>query len=201
MTHETATRYPLSWPAGWQRTPGFKRRHSQFTKGGSAISLFNAIDRLQGELDRLGARESILSTNVRTKLNGLPYSNEPEPTDRGVAVYFKLKGKDRCLACDAFTTVAGNVAALAAHIDAIRRIDRYGVGTIDQAFAGYTALPAPAADWRSTFGLVNGASLDDVERKYREMARTAHPDAGGNDADMARLNVAIESARAELGAS
>jgi hypothetical protein len=48
------------------------------------------------------------------------------------------------------------------------------------------------------FGFTGHATLDQVEGRYREMARTAHPDVGGNDAEMARLNVAIESARAEL---
>ena len=199
MTHDTATRYPLSWPMGWVRTPPGKRRRASFTARNKAIGMFDAVARLQAELDRLGARAAILSTNVRTKLNGLPYAGEPEPHDRGAAVYFTLKGKDRCLACDAFDTVAGNIAALAAHIDALRRIDRYGVGTIDQAFAGYAALPAPAADWRSVFGLLDFPPLERVEARYRELAQIAHPDKGGSHEAMARLNVAIESARAELG--
>jgi hypothetical protein len=38
--------------------------------------------------------------------------------------------------------VADNIAAIAAHIDAIRRQDRYGVGTLDQAFAGYVCRRA-----------------------------------------------------------
>lgn len=28
----TATRYPLSWPAGWKRTPAYQRRSARFTK-------------------------------------------------------------------------------------------------------------------------------------------------------------------------
>ena len=62
------------------------------------------------------------------------------PDDPGVAVYFQLHDKERVLACDKWDTVADNIAAIAAHIDGIRRQDRYGVGTIDQAFAGYSAL-------------------------------------------------------------
>lgn len=198
MRPETVTRYPLSWPVGWKRTPRHQRRRAAFTAKGAAIETWPAIQRLQGELDRLGGTDPILSTNMQTRLDGLPYSNQAQPDDTGVAVYFRLKRQDRCLACDAWNTVAGNIAALAAHIDALRRIDRYGVGTIEQAFAGYSALPAPAADWRSVFGFHGTPRLEDVESCYRTMARSAHPDMGGSDADMARINVAIESARAEL---
>jgi hypothetical protein len=200
MTNETATRYPLSWPLGWKRTPRHQRQRAKFSQRGSDISVWGAVQRLSAEVERLGGRNPLLSTNLTTRLDGLPYSNQKDPDDPGAAVYFTLKGQPRCLACDTWSTVAGNIAALAAHIDALRRIDRYGVGTLEQAFAGYAALPAPAADWRSTFGITDSRpSLDVVERRYRELAQTAHPDKGGSDEEMARLNVAIESARAELG--
>jgi hypothetical protein len=72
-------------------------------------------------------------------------------------VYFKLHGKDRVLACDKWDRVADNIAAIAAHIDAIRRQDRYGVGTIDQAFAGYSALPPPGGTSRTATALARSA--------------------------------------------
>lgn len=200
MKPETVTRYPLSWPVGWKRTAGNQRQRAKFQQRGTDISVWGAVQRLSAEIERLGGRNPILSTNLQTRLDGLPYSNQGNPQDPGAAVYFQLKGQDRCLACDTWNTVAGNIAALAAHIDALRRIDRYGVGTIEQAFAGYAALPAPAADWRTVFGFGDArlVQLDEVERRYRELAQKAHPDKGGTDQEMARLNVAIESARAEL---
>jgi hypothetical protein len=200
--HNAAQNYPLSWPTGWRRTPRHLRQRAKFSARGQDISVWGAVQRLSAEIERLGGRNALLSTNLTTRLDGLPYSNQKDPDDPGAAVYFTLKGQPRCLACDTWTTVAGNIAALAAHIDALRRIDRYGVGTLEQAFAGYAALPAPAADWRSTFypdGTPAGVTLDAVERRYRELALTAHPDKGGTDEAMARLNVAIDSARAELG--
>ncbi len=187
---------------GWKRTERHRRQRAKFSSGGSDISVWGAVQRLAAEVERLGGRNVILSTNLETRLDGLPYSNQANPSDPGAAVYFTLKGQDRCLACDTWSTVAGNIAALAAHIDALRRIDRYGVGTIEQAFAGYSALPAPAADWRSVFGFSDGRGVElaEVERRYRQLAQQVHPDKGGTDGEMARLNVAIDSARAELGA-
>ena len=209
------TRYPLSWPTGWRRTAAHQRARATFrstrqstsinddgsvvrTSAVRALTVADAIRRLSGELGRLGATHEILSTNVKTRLDGLPYSNQPEPTDPGAAVYFKLKGKPRALACDKWMRVADNIAAIAQHIDALRRIDRYGVGTMEQAFAGYAALPPSAEDWRSVFGLNGGATLADVEAKFRALAIQAHPDRGGDPAVMAKLNAARDAARREF---
>jgi len=206
-------RFPLSWPAGWRRTPPGARQgarwskrerhygteHSWTTRG--TLTVADALKRLQTELDRLGATDVLLSTNVQTRLDGLPYSNRGEPADPGAAVYFKLKRQARCLAVDKWTRVADNIAALAAHIGAIRGIDRYGVGTLEQAFAGYAMLTTGKASWWATLGVQHDAEMAQIEAAYRRVAKLAHPDAGGSHAAMAEVNEAIAEARLERGAT
>jgi len=169
------------------------------------VSTAMACDRLYRELDRLGVGRSdavILSTNIMPTLRGVPRSGAVDPGDSGAAVYFTLNGRARVLACDTWIRLADNVAAIAAHIDAIRRIDRYGVGTLDQAFEGYRALPARGATWRTMLGFDAGAvvSSDRVLAAYRERARSAHPDmpTGSHEA-MASLNAARDEALREIG--
>lgn len=215
-----AERYPLSWPVGWKRTPSRARQRASFRTGRETSQVVNGqthtsrsqqpvsvavgIRRLRAELGRLGVleRDCIISTNMPTRLDGLPYSSSREPDDPGAAVYFRLKKQDRVLACDAWTRVADNLTAIAQHIDALRRIDRYGVGTLDQAFAGYAALPPKGGTWRGALGfgpdeLVTG---DMVERAFRVKARAAHPDViGGSHEAMAAVNSARTEAYAELG--
>lgn len=205
---ETPTAFPLTWPSGWLRTPVARRAPAKFrstqtkswSSGGSyrasdAIKLTDARDRLQREFDLMRATGVVLSTNLRLRLDGLPRAGEPEPADPGAACYFKLRGRPVVLACDRWTRVAGNIAAIAAHLDAMRGMERWGVGSVEQLFTGYAALPAPIApdDWRSV--LRNPQSLDEAETAYRELMRSAHPDAGGSQAAAARLNAAIAEAR------
>jgi hypothetical protein len=196
-------RWPLEWPAGWKRTPRYSRKRAAFatnkvTTGRLSVSI--ATDRLQGELDRLGARRATLSTNVSLRLDGRPRSDE-EPQDPGASIWFQFRGKATVLACDKWDRVADNIAALAAHIDALRRIERYGVGTIEQALAGYKALPADtAADWRAVFGFTKDSrpTLDQVDSAYKAAARAKHPDVGGSDVEMMHINRARDYALTEL---
>jgi hypothetical protein len=167
-----------------------------------SLTVADARNRLDLELQRLGARDVLLSTNVQVRLDGLPRSGQGEPADAGAAVYFTLKGKPRCLACDRWNRVADNIAAIAAHVYAIRAVDRYGVGTLDQAFAGYAQLPpAPGQDgdpWWTVLNVSPNASRDDVEAAYRDLAKKNHPDVGGSAELMARINRARDAATRAL---
>jgi hypothetical protein len=202
------TRYPLMWPQGWARTPRGLRKRATFGRtqqppgrswrSKESLTVSQATDRLMLELDRLRAVDVVLSTNLVVRIDGLPRSGQPEPTDPGVAVYFTLKKADRCLACDRWDRVADNIAALADHVGALRGIDRWGVGTVDQAFTGYTALPPAAADWAIVFGLASTATIEQVESAFRRLAVEAHPDRGGSHEAMARLTAAREAARVAL---
>lgn len=204
--HDSIKRFPLEWPSGWKRTSRALRVSAQFgTKERGAmkrsLTVIIATARLEDELDRLRAVAPVLSTNVSLRLDGRPRSDE-NPEDPGAAVYFSFRGKATVLACDRFQRVADNIAAIAGHIESLRRVERYGVGTIEQALAGYKALPADtAANWRAVFGFPADStpSLDQVDSAYKASARQRHPDLGGTDIEMAHVNRARDYALAELG--
>lgn len=199
--HAAIPRYPLEWPLGWARKSYFQRRHAKFKHDARSINVEHASRRLEDQLTRLGAKHPVLSTNLTLNMRGIPRGDE-RPRDPGAAVYFMFKARATVLACDSFYTVADNIAALAAHVEALRRIERYGVGTIEQALGGYKALPADtAADWRMVlFGVATATvSVDDVQAAFRAQAKLKHPDKLLDDgAAMAHLNRARDYALAEL---
>jgi hypothetical protein len=199
---EAIERFPLAWPAGWVRTPAHKRTAATFSTKATAdrrLTVFAALQRLEGEVDRLGAVNPTLSSNVPLRLDGRPRS-DAEPPDVGVAIYFTFRGKATVFACDKYRRVADNIAAIAAHIDALRRIERYGVGSLEQALAGYKALPADtAADWRAVMGFPREARVTAsmIDARYIQLARERHPDAGGSDIGFHQLSRAKEFALRE----
>lgn len=200
MTPPPNPRYPLSWPGGWARAAS--RDSSAFRTGTGAaaqlLTLATGIRRLCDELRRLGADDVVISTDVPIRRDGMPYASAALPKDPGCAVYFTLKRKPMALACDKYTRLPDNMAALAAHIDALRAIQRYGVGTVEQTFAGYAQLPSPVADaieWWNVLRVERTATLPEVEAAYRRLAMDHHPDRGGSHDDMAKLTQAREAAR------
>lgn len=106
------------------------------------------------------------------------------------------------LTCDRYRTVAGNIAAIAAHIAATRAIERYGVATIEQMFTGFQAIRGPGPKpWREVLGAKDGAAItrEWILMRRRELAVRNHPDAGGSDERMAEINSAADAALAEIG--
>lgn len=176
MSFDGVNAYPLSWPVGWERTAAFKRRRSQFASRSLASARAFVLD----ELRLMKAQGLVISTNVELRRDGLPRSGRRQPEDPGVAVYFNLNAQPKVLACDRWHTVEENLWAIGKHIEALRGQQRWGVGTLEQAFRGYDALPSPKVTWWEVLEVDPQATPEEVLRAYRRKARACHPDAGGS---------------------
>ena len=67
------------------------------------LSVTDAVARVLDELQRMGVdrQDVVISTNVRSRLDGLPRSGEPEPDNPGAAVYWQeALGARRVMAID-----------------------------------------------------------------------------------------------------
>jgi hypothetical protein len=187
---------PLSWPVGWKRTQAYERTAwTNASRMGTAL----CRDRLIRELGHLRAEDVVLSTNQAVRLDGLPRASAGEPSDPGVAVSFILRGRQTVLACDRYDSLAGNYRALARHVEALRGMERWGVGTLEQAFAGYAALPPIGGTtivWSEVLGVRPDAPLAEVRAAYSRLIKAAHPDYGGTVERLALVQSAWEAARA-----
>ncbi len=198
--------YPLAWPLGQARTPAPKRRDSRFD-----TPFARARDELLRELALLGAHDVVISTNVPTRRDGLPYAAAREPDDPGVAVYFTRRVDAQArpaawtpftIACDTYTKVRDNLRAVGVTVEALRTIQRHGASSmLEQAFSGFAALPAPQADqaWWEVLGVTNAASVAAIKAAHAMLARRHHPDVGGDTETMARINRARDAALAARG--
>jgi len=195
---ETDKRYPLCWPDGWPRTNNSKITHSSFR-----VTQDSAQNNLLAELKRLGAKEIIISTNIRLRNDGLPYASQRPPEDKGVAIYFKYKKREMVFACDKYTIVGDNIHAIGKTIEALRGIERWGASDmLERAFTGFEALPSPdnagGARWQDVLQVGNTYTLDEVERNFKLLAKEHHPDNDGNADQFDLLVKARDQARQEL---
>jgi hypothetical protein len=207
----TPSAYPLQWPAGRPRTPANRRQYGQFKSGDRRVTRAQATDRLRAEVKRLGGLYLTISSDLVLRQDGQPHLGKAEPADPGVVAFFTLKGASVALPCDTYSSLAQNIAALAGHIEATRRIERYGVVTASETLQAFTALPPPpgssapaARPWREVlhlkpdfpFGLDSADAEMIVQARWKKLATAAHPDTGGSAASMAALNAARDEALA-----
>jgi hypothetical protein len=105
-----------------------------------------------------------------------------------------------------------NLRAIALGLEALRKVERYGIANRGQQYAGFrelgSGIAAPAAltleeaarllmpddpDW-----LLEVGTEDDVADRYRWLAKTAHPDHGGDAEAFRRLTSARDALLEEV---
>lgn len=222
MADELKKAFPLDWPAGWHRTQVSRRIHGKFNKKNTEyytaydntqksrqvtkwLTVSDGVQRISAVLRSMGVdtQDVVISTNVRTRLDGLPRSGEREPDDPGAAVYWRdhAAGKPvRCMAIDRYSTVADNLGAIAATLDAMRAIERHGGAEIlNRAFTGFLALPEKATEpWREVLDLKGELTRDTVLARTRDLLLANNPDQGGDRDKYERIIEARKRALAEV---
>lgn len=169
--------YPLQWPASWPRTK--HKQSAQFK-----VTMGEAVQHLYDELDRLGASNVVVSSNMRLRLDGKPYADQKRMEDEGVAVYFTLNGEQQCIPCDKWFTVKDNVRAIGLTIQALRGLDRWGAKEmVNAAFRGFKALPESVIvtpytkrPWHEVLEVLPTASPEIVRAAWRRLISRYHPD-------------------------
>lgn len=176
------TASPLQWPMGWPRTA--RKQSSKFAN----FSFEQMRVEVVRQLRLLKARNMIISSDLRLRQDGYPFSGQRQPEDVGIAVYFDLNGETKCIPCDKWSTVEDNLHAIALTVDALRGIDRWGAKEmVDAAFRGFKALPESvivtpytARLWYEVLEVSPTASPEVIKAAYRQQLLKAHPDQGGS---------------------
>lgn len=190
-------------------TPADERSYSKFKKTWARV-----LDDLEYETDMLEAREGSVvimtfHTNHEVRNDGKLRSDARGPRYPGVVIRFDVPSEDRkrwvpmSFECDQFVEWKANVQAIAGALEALRKIDRYGVssrGKEKAHYAGYKALPSAegkvstrgaAAAYLATHSGVamKEILLSDTARStaYRKAAQRLHPDTGGSVDEFAKL--------------
>ena len=194
--------YPLYWPEGWKRTVGALRSNGRFNKERRSLTVSEGVMRVLKELERMYIERDdvIVSTNVPVRLDGLPRSDQSNPSDPGAAVYWRKNQSApmKCMAVDRYIMVADNLAAVAATFEAMRAIERHGGAEIlERTFRGFAALPSSTGEtWWEVLQIRQDASREVIEASFKRLMKDRHPDAGGSHDAMAALNKAREQALA-----
>jgi len=185
----------LDWPRGWDRTPARQReKNPRFD-----ASIATTTDALATEMDRMDVDEWRGSIgNAHTKSSGLPLHNA-KPDDPGFVLRWTDDGTQFAVACDAYSRLRDNLRSVYLWIHETRMRSQRPVKTGDTEFAA-ARLPsgdedavAATAPPHEVLEVAPDAGDAVVKAAYREKAKSAHPDQGGDPAEWRRINEAKES--------
>lgn len=180
-----------TWPGDETRT----RRPAPFASGwGTTLAL------LLRELKMLDAQQVVCQVAIAPRdfriRDGHPKSNA-KASHPGVILAFESKHGPLKYACDTFTQFDDNMRAIALGLEALRKVERYGITKRGEQYKGWTQLPPGTVMGlpmdreeaaRVLADLAYGspsAPIEDVDAAYRNAVKHHHPDHGG-DADLFR---------------
>ncbi|RFA12138.1 hypothetical protein B7R22_17050 [Subtercola boreus] len=199
------------WPG--QLTDSVNRRPSPFTRnvreeGESwtqkrAVPFSDTLALLDRELEFLGAADTELLLAIppqKFRLDGKPYA-DAKAEHPGVILSFRTKLGALSYPCDTFTTWQDNLRAIALALEALRKVDRYGVTKHGEQYRGFMAIesgramPAGFSGKSDAWAFIKrsgGYDPDETptKRLIRDALRKTHPDHGGESADFQRVTAA-----------
>jgi hypothetical protein len=191
---------PLIWPPGWPRAR--YRSVSSFGSRANGVPVSVGLADIEDVIRLLQGRDLVVTSNLPLNKAGSFRADGGQPSDPGIAIYFRVLDAPRVIACDRWTRVGDNARAIAKHVEAIRGQARWGCGSLDQALGGYkllTAAEAPKLWYEVVLELPPTASWADVERRRQALLMEHHPDRGGSHDNAAAISEAFENARRAFG--
>lgn len=153
------------------------------------------MDRLEDEIGRVKGSDVVIGVVVDESQIGfsgnLKAGGRTRFAHRGVEVSFDTPKRGRLVFhTDAYDDVTANLRAIGLGLEALRAVDRHGITSTDEQYAGFAAIgpggPDPA----------RGKTLVDRWGSVAEALKRTHPDHGGDPQQFAD----VQAYRTAIGA-
>jgi hypothetical protein len=183
----------------WPGALTAKRRPSNF-----ASPMKSTLDTLSRELYQLNAKNVRLQVAIdasQFRLDGYPRATA-KAVHPGIILTMDTNVGALSYPCDTFTTWEDNLRAIALALEALRKVDRYGVTKRGEQYRGFlaiegaTAMPAGFATRKEALAFLSGLipGTNTLGMRYsaiiRAAKRAAHPDTGGTAELFQRVTLA-----------
>lgn len=164
-----------------------------------------AFEKLRYELNRISAKDVVVEAGYKpsqVRADGWPYSNA-KPDHGQIRVNYTRDGIPFSFFFGGWKEPEMNAYMIALTLERLRAVERYGCAQGGEQYSGWAKLPPgggiQTAEWASiedamrflsktADGDVVSVLAKDLDMIYRQAARKAHPDAGGSNELMAKVN-------------
>lgn len=145
------------------------------------------------EMDRWGIKEWSSNYPNGAERNGF----SQDENSRTVIFTYKLRGKNVTLRMGSQARATDNLRVIYLAIKSMRLNEKRGIGEVMEQAYKQLAAPEGIIDPYQVLGLSQGLPMGVYEAMYKDLAKKAHPDAGGTPEQFKKLNEAIEEIRKE----
>lgn len=157
----------------------------------------DALDSLEREIELVGGDDVLIGVVLDPAYIGISGKLKvgwfTKLRHVGAEVSFSTPdGKRLAFHTDGYKELRQNVRAIAAGLEALRAVDRYGITSSAEQYAGFAQLAAGGPD------PARGKVLVEREGGIRAALMRYHPDRGGNDRDFADVQAYRESVGGQL---
>lgn len=149
----------------------------------------STVETLAREVGNLHPREAILEVDLREqdlRMDGLPRASAKAASPGVVLTLVGTPHGDLRYPCSTYRTWQDNVRAIALALEALRKVDRYGVTQRGEQYAGWKALSAGRGDPSPD----RGRRLIDEHGSVAAALKATHPDRGGDPDEFADVQAA-----------
>lgn len=161
----------------WPGEPTRDRRVSLFSAPFTATAKL-----LARELDQLGATRIVLGlglTESQIRNDGLPFANARSDDPR-VTLAFSTDDGPLQFHVDAFKTWQDNLRAIALGLEALRKVDRYGITRAGEQYRGWKAIPMSTDPADAIQSRLQAEALLVSYGGENAALKATHPDRGGD---------------------
>lgn len=151
----------------------------------------DTLYKLQFEVEKLGAHDLVIElalTEAEIRIDGWPRAGA-RPTHPGVIVSFESRHGPLRYGTDTYPDWQANVRAIALGLEALRKVDRYGISKRGEQYTGWRQLSAGDSDL-----LQRGRELIADYGGETAALKATHPDRGGNPDDFRAVQAVREAA-------
>lgn len=176
--------------AEWRQLPAWPYEQQPRLPSRFQTSWARSLDKLQDEIQRVGGSAILIGvviTDDQLRLDGTPRPGFKVMHPGAEVSFTDDVGRRLTFHTDRYPTLHDNLHAIASGMEALRAVERYGITTTGQQYAGFAMLGQGDVD--------RGRALVEAAGSLTRALKTHHPDHGGNAADFAAVDAYRKAGR------
>lgn len=169
--------------AQWAHLPGWPYPAQPRIPSRFRTTWGDSLDKLEAEIARVGGKDVLIGVVLapdQVRLDGTPKPGFRVLHPGAEVSFTDDAGRRLTFHTDRYPVLHDNIQAIASGLEALRAVERHGITSTGQQYAGFAMLGAGDVD--------RGRALVEAAGGVTAALKKHHPDRGGNASDFAAVD-------------